>query len=270
MNKILSLCLVYLMEIEFFKYQGTGNDFIVVDNRRDTFNKKDTKLIATLCNRRFGVGADGLILLEDDSSADFKMVYYNSDGRQGSLCGNGGRCIVAFARFLGIIGDTTDFMAMDGLHAATIEGETVSLKMNDVKVIREKPQYLFLDTGSPHHVQLVQGLDAMQVKEEGERLRYGLYGKKGSNINFVEPVSKTVFSVRTYERGVEDETLSCGTGVTAVALAMYHLGRTDKTKVTVKTRGGQLQVMFEPKDGSYRNIYLKGPAVQVFKGTIPC
>lgn len=258
------------MELEFFKYQGTGNDFIMVDNRRNTFPKKDTKLVARLCNRRFGIGADGLILLEDDSSADFTMVYYNADGRQGSLCGNGGRCIVAFARFLGIIGDTTSFMAIDGRHDATVEGETVSLKMKDVTVIREKPNYLFLDTGSPHHVQMVEGLEQMQVKEEGERLRYGLYGRKGSNINFVEAVSKTVFSVRTYERGVEDETLSCGTGVTAVALAMYHQGRTDKTKVTIKTRGGNLQVMFEPGDGTYRNIYLKGPALQVFKGIIPC
>jgi len=270
MNKVISLCLIKDMEIEFYKYQGTGNDFILVDNRRDTFPKNDTKLIARLCNRRFGIGADGLILLENDSSADFNMVYYNADGRLGSLCGNGSRCIVAFARFLGIIRDSASFMAVDGLHSATIEDETVSLKMNDVKEIREKPQYLFLDTGSPHHVQLVQGLEKLPVREEGERLRYGLYGRKGSNINYVEQVSKTVFAVRTYERGVEDETLSCGTGVTAVALAMHHLGKTDRTKVSVKTKGGQLQVMFEPRGGGYENIYLKGPAKQVYKGVFAC
>lgn len=254
------------MQLEFYKYQGTGNDFILIDNRREHFPKKDTKLVALMCNRRFGIGADGLILLENDSSADFRMQYYNSDGRPGSMCGNGGRCIVAFARFLGIIGDSTTFNAVDGAHAATIEADTVSLRMMPVTEIRKKPHYLFLDTGSPHHVQLVKGLEQIHVKEEGARLRYGLYGKKGSNINFVEPAGPNAFSVRTYERGVEDETLSCGTGVTAVALAMHSLGKTDKTDITVKTPGGQLEVLFEPLEGGYRNVYLKGPAKQVFKG----
>ncbi len=258
------------MRIEFYKYQGTGNDFILIDNRGDTFSKKDTKLVALMCDRRFGIGADGLILLENDNSADFNMVYYNADGRPGSMCGNGGRCIVAFAQYLGIIGDAARFRAVDGMHTATIEGETVSLKMNDVTALRKKPQYLFLDTGSPHHVQLVNNLGAYGVKTEGERLRYGLYGKKGSNINFVEPAARNTFAVRTYERGVEDETLSCGTGVTAVALAMHHLGKTDKSKVAIKTRGGKLQVMFEPTTEGYKNVYLKGPAKQVFKGSWPC
>lgn len=255
------------MQIEFYKYQATGNDFILLDNRHAIFPKKDTKLVQRLCNRRFGIGADGLILLENDSSADFNMVYFNADGHPGSLCGNGGRCIVSFANYLGIIGNSTTFRAVDGLHEATIEGGTISLKMNDVAEIRKKPQYIFLDTGSPHHVQIVDQLDTMEVIEEGARLRYGLYGRKGSNINFVEPKSETLFSVRTYERGVEGETLSCGTGVTAVALGMFHLGKTDKTQVEIKTRGGLLQVMFEPNGSGYRNIYLKGPARQVFKGT---
>jgi diaminopimelate epimerase len=254
------------MQIEFYKYQGTGNDFILVDNRRSIFPKKDTKLIQRLCDRRFGIGADGLILLENDSSADFSMVYYNADGLPGSLCGNGGRCIVSFASYLGIIGNRTTFLAVDGMHEATIDGNLISLKMNDVHEVRRKPQYVFLDTGSPHHVQLVEQLDAVEVREEGARLRYGLYGKKGSNINFVEPVSHDRFAVRTYERGVEDETMSCGTGVTAVALGMFHIGKTDKTRVEIETPGGQLHVMFEPDGTTYRNIYLKGPAQQVFKG----
>lgn len=254
------------MQLGFYKYQGTGNDFILVDNRRDIFPKKNTRLVSFLCHRRFGIGADGLILLENDPSAAFNMHYYNADGLPGSMCGNGARCIVAFSKFLGIITDSCTFRAVDGLHSATIEGDIVSLKMNDVTELREKSQYVYMDTGSPHHVQLVKGLDNFDVKGEGERLRYGLYGKKGSNINFVEPAGKNSFSVRTYERGVEDETLSCGTGVTAVALAMHHLGKTGKSQVAIKTRGGQLEVMFEPYQEGYRNIYLKGPAKQVFNG----
>lgn len=262
------MCLITNMQIEFYKYQGTGNDFILVDNRYSIFPNKDTKLVRQLCDRRFGIGADGLILLENDSSADFNMVYFNADGLPGSLCGNGGRCIVSFARYLGIIDHRATFRAIDGLHEATIDGDLISLKMNDVHELRKKPQYVFMDTGSPHHVQLVEHLDAVDVQEEGARIRYGLYGKKGSNINFVEPVSGQLFLVRTYERGVEGETLSCGTGVTAVALAMYDLGKTNESQVDIETRGGRLRVMFEPNGTTYGNIYLKGPARQVFKGNI--
>lgn len=258
------------MQIEFFKYQGTGNDFILVDNRHSSFPKKDTKLIQAMCARRFGIGADGLILLENDSTADFRMVYYNADGREGSLCGNGGRCIASFASYLGIIGDSTSFIAADGLHEATLDGDTVNLRMQDVPEIRKKPLYLYLDTGSPHHVQLVEGLDQYPVAAEGERLRYSLYGKKGSNINFVEQTAEDHFSVRTYERGVEAETLSCGTGVTAVALGMHHLGKTNKTRVHITTKGGSLEVMFEATNKGYCNIYLKGPARQVYRGTWSC
>lgn len=255
------------MQLEFFKYQGTGNDFILVDNRTDFFPKKNGKLVSRLCHRRFGIGADGLILLENDREADFYMHYYNSDGRPGSMCGNGGRCIVAFSRFLGLINDQCRFRAIDGMHTATIDSDVVSLRMNDVDEIRQKPQYVFLDTGSPHHVQLIEGLDGFDVKGEGARLRYGLYGKNGSNINFVEVHGKNEFKVRTYERGVEDETLSCGTGVTAVALAMHWLGKTEKTKVGIATPGGHLEVMFEQHKEGYSNIYLKGQAQLVFKGT---
>lgn len=258
------------MQIEFYKYQGTGNDFILVDNRQPVFPKKDTKLVAALCDRRFGIGADGLILLENDSSTDFYMRYYNSDGNPGSMCGNGGRCIVAFARQLGIIGESASFMAVDGPHQAFIDNNEVSLHMKDVAEIKQKPNYLFLDTGSPHHVQLVNNLADLDVREEGARLRYGVYGKTGSNINFVEPKDDNVFEVRTYERGVEDETLSCGTGVTAVALAMHFLGKTLNNTVRINTRGGALLVTFEAMDAGYRNIYLQGPATSVFKGVWPC
>ncbi|WP_373517795.1 diaminopimelate epimerase [Pricia sp.] len=258
------------MTIPFFKYQGTGNDFIMIDNRHALFFKNNAKLIASLCDRRFGIGGDGLILLENDGMSDFKMVYYNADGNEGSMCGNGGRCTVAFAKYLDIITDTATFNAVDGPHKAIIDDKRVSLQMRDVSEIRAKPAYLFLDTGSPHHVQLVKNLKDFEVYKEGKKIRYGLYGKSGSNINFVEQLDETTFAVRTYERGVEDETLSCGTGVTAVALAMHHTGKTAVNQVTVKTQGGDLIVEFEKDAGSYTNMYLIGPAEQVFKGEIEC
>ncbi len=257
------------MVLEFFKYQGTGNDFVVVDNRLDFFPKDDLKLISKLCDRRFGIGGDGLILLEDDTASDFRMVYYNADGSK-SMCGNGGRCAVAFAHYLGIIDAETTFNAIDGLHFATLEGDIVNLKMNNVTDIKEKPAYSFLDTGSPHHVQLVENLEGLNVKTEGAKLRYGIYGKSGSNINFVEPSEDQSFNVRTYERGVEDETLSCGTGVTAVAIAMHKLGKTASNQVDINTPGGKLAISFEQQNGSYTDIYLKGPAKQVFKGEVVC
>ncbi|RDY61301.1 diaminopimelate epimerase [Flagellimonas nanhaiensis] len=257
------------MQIPFYKYQGTGNDFVVIDNRQNIFPKNNTKLIGQICDRRFGIGADGLILLEKDSESDFNMDYYNSDASQ-SMCGNGGRCAVAFAKFLGMIGNKTTFRAIDGLHEATIDGEVVTLKMSNVSEVHQRTRHLFLDTGSPHHVQLVENLDKFSVKHEGSRLRYGLYGESGSNINFVEQQAPDSFKVRTYERGVEDETLSCGTGVTAVALAMHNSGKTSSKKVNISTPGGDLNVSFDQENGTYSNIHLQGPAIQVFKGEITC
>ncbi len=258
------------MTIPFYKYQGTGNDFVMIDNRQSVFFKNNAKLVASLCDRKFGIGADGLILLENDDLSDFKMVYFNADGNEGSMCGNGGRCTVAFAHHLDIISATATFNAVDGRHKATIDNNQVSLQMKEVSEIRVKPDCLFLDTGSPHHVQMVKGLADFEVFAEGKKLRYGLYGKSGSNINFVEQLDETTFAVRTYERGVEDETLSCGTGVTAVALAMHKTGRTTANSVTIKTQGGNLQVEFQQEGGSYTNIYLIGPAQQVFKGEVEC
>jgi diaminopimelate epimerase len=256
--------------IQFFKYQGTGNDFIMIDNRKNFFSKNDAKHIEKLCDRRFGIGADGLILLENDKISDFRMVYYNSDGNESSMCGNGGRCIVAFAKQLGIIQDETNFMAVDGTHSAKISSDgTVSLQMKDVDSIQLAANYVFMNTGSPHHVVLVDDVKSVPVKEWGREIRYSnLYGKVGSNVNFVEPISDTLFAVRTYERGVEDETLSCGTGVTAVAIAMNAIGKTQANEVHLLVEGGQLTVTFCKEGTRYTNVFLTGPATFVFEGTL--
>jgi len=263
------LCtLISAMEFEFHKYQGTGNDFIIIDNRQEIFPKNNTNLVAQLCDRRFGIGADGLLLLENDKSADFKMVYFNADGNLGSMCGNGGRCLVAFARDMGVIEKETTFQASDGLHQASISGEKVALKMSDVGRISKKRNAYFLDTGSPHHVQIVKDLNSLDVVREGRRIRYGIYGEKGSNVNFVEQLAPDTFWVRTYERGVEDETYSCGTGVTAVALAMHFISKTEAEKIHIKTKGGDLSVTFKAAKKGYGEVVLEGPAAFVFKGLI--
>lgn len=258
------------MEITFYKYEGTGNDFIMIDNRQEAFPKENVQLIAHLCHRRFGIGGDGLILLEKHKSTDFKMVYYNSDGNQSSMCGNGGRCLVAFAKKLQIIQEETTFMATDGLHYATISDDgIVSLQMKDVDTIKVTPEYVFLDTGSPHHVQLVDDLKKCNVKENGAAIRYSdLYGKSGSNVNFVAQQETDTFAIRTYERGVEDETLSCGTGATAVAIAMKVLGKTESNTIRIQVEGGKLEVSFTPLEGKFVNVFLKGPASFVFEGKI--
>ncbi len=258
------------MQTEFYKYQGTGNDFVMIDNRTNFFPKDNVKLIEHLCDRRFGIGADGLILLENDTDTDFRMVYYNSDGNQSSMCGNGGRCLVAFAKELKIIEKDAVFIATDGLHHATIlENGIVSLQMKSVDTVRSTPHYVFLDTGSPHHVEMVNDLAHFNVKDTGAKIRYSdLYGKAGSNVNFVEQISENTFAIRTYERGVEDETLSCGTGATAAAIAMYQIGKTHSNSVQLQVQGGTLEVSFEKKDGKFTNVFLKGPAQFVFKGTV--
>lgn len=257
------------MNITFYKYQGTGNDFILIDNRHYQLPQNDTETVAHLCDRKFGVGADGLIFLENDESSDFRMVYYNADGNQSTMCGNGGRCIVAFAKFLGVIESKCSFNAIDGLHYATINDDYVELQMQDVSDIQRYANHLFLDTGSPHHVQMESDLDDLDIKNKGANIRYGeLYGKAGSNVNFVNKLDDSHFRVRTYERGVEDETLSCGTGVTAVAIAMNYQGNTSAESITLESEGGPLQVSFERDGDTYKKVFLKGPAVQVFKGEV--
>ena len=258
------------MELEFYKYQGTGNDFVMIDNRSNTFPKENTQLVAHLCDRRFGIGADGLILLDTDATSDFRMVYYNSDGNLSSMCGNGGRCLVAFAKKLNVIQNETTFVATDGLHYATVGADgIVSLQMIDVAEIKNTQDYSFLNTGSPHHVQIVEDLQHFNVKENGAAIRYGnLYGQAGSNINFVKKIDETTFSLRTYERGVEDETLACGTGATAVAIAMNATGQTNSNEINLNVEGGKLAVSFDKVNEKYTNVFLKGPAEFVFKGTI--
>lgn len=254
--------------LTFYKYQGTGNDFVMIDNRQNVLSKNDTKTIKWLCDRKFGVGADGLILLENSDHTDFKMVYFNADGNESSMCGNGGRCLVAFANFLGIIGESTTFEAIDGLHYATIEGNEVSLQMQDVAGIKNEDGVVFLDTGSPHHVELVANVADYDVVGEGARIRYEVYGEAGSNVNFVEKQSDTSFKIRTYERGVEDETLSCGTGATAVAIAMHYINNTKANKIAIEVEGGTLEISFDVSERQYKNVFLRGKAINVFKGEI--
>jgi len=258
------------MKINFYKYEGTGNDFVMIDNRDGNFPKENKTLVAQLCDRRFGIGADGLILLENDPETDFRMVYYNSDGNTSSMCGNGGRCLVAFAKRLNVIQKETSFIAADGLHHATIfDDGTVSLQMKDVDTIEITAEHIFLDTGSPHHVQMEENLKNLDVKTQGANIRYSdMYGKAGSNVNFVNQENEDTFSVRTYERGVEDETLSCGTGATAVAIAMKAVGKTTSNHVNLNVEGGKLEVTFHQQDQKFTDVFLKGPATFVFEGVI--
>ncbi|MEW7290428.1 diaminopimelate epimerase [Aquimarina sp. 2304DJ70-9] len=261
------------MTLTFYKYQGTGNDFIIVDNRESLVTKNNTKLVARLCDRKFGIGADGFMLLElpQNQEDDFTMVYYNADGNESSMCGNGGRCLVAFAAFLGIIEDKATFTAIDGKHHAEIKNGLVYLQMQNVSEIEKFDSHLFLDTGSPHHVTMVKGLSDFDVENEGRKIRNGApYFESGSNVNFVEKQNGNLFAVRTYERGVEDETLSCGTGVTAVALSMHATKFTDKEEIDIHTEGGALKVTFKETKNGYEDIFLIGPAEQVFKGEITC
>lgn len=257
------------MKLHFYKYQGAGNDFIMVDNRDLSFPKTNTQLINNLCNRRFGIGADGLILLEPSENEDFTMVYFNSDGNEGSMCGNGGRCIVAFAKQLNIIKNETTFNAIDGLHYATIENGIVSLKMIDVTEIEVSDKHAFLNTGSPHHICFSDNINNINVKEIGAKIRYGApYFESGTNVNFVEKIATDTFKVRTYERGVEDETLACGTGVTAVAIAAHNLNKTDTNAIKVEVLGGNLEVSFQKLKTNTPMYFLKGPAQFVFEGNI--
>lgn len=255
------------MERTFFKYQGTGNDFVMIDDRSETFENQNLKLVSRLCDRKFGIGADGLILIRTHPDFDFEMIYFNADGSQ-SMCGNGARCAVAFAGFLGIIEGKTRFLAIDGPHEAILKGDKVELLMGDVSGVFQKSGDCFVNTGSPHHVRFVKNIQQYPVFDEGKAIRYNPdYAPGGTNVNFVEPISEGEIFVRTYERGVENETLSCGTGVTAAAIV--YAKEKEAAEVKIKTLGGELSVRFHKKtDGSFNQIWLIGPAEQVFEGKI--
>lgn len=276
---------------QFFKYQGAGNDFIVIDNRNGFFDTNNQLLINRLCDRRFGIGADGLMLLQEKEGYDFEMLYFNADGREGSLCGNGGRCIVAFAHALGLFKDKTVFLAADGTHTAYLTVDdpgmetgaadsgskqfarnyTVKLQMSDVSSISRDGDAWVLDTGSPHFVQEIVDLSRFSLLEEARKIRYGAkYGEKGINVNYVEAMPGEGFAIRTYERGVEDETLACGTGATAAALAMASKRGSDGQFITtIQAPGGLLRIHFHKHGPLFTNIFLEGPATFVFAGAFP-
>ncbi len=256
------------MEHTFYKYHGTGNDFIIMDNRKKKLSL-DTEQIAKLCDRHFGIGADGLMLLEEAEGYDFRMVYYNSDGKESSMCGNGGRCMTAFAHKLGLVEDEANFVAIDGPHKAGILPDgLLSLHMKDVEEIAIHDNYTILNTGSPHYVLWVKNVKDMDIYNGGRKIRnQAEFQPNGINVNFVEKIGTGLW-VRTYERGVEDETLSCGTGVTASAIASTGTHKGEYNKV-VNTPGGILQVSFTKDTGSSaKNVILTGPAEFVFEGMI--
>jgi diaminopimelate epimerase len=254
----------------FHKFHGAGNDFILIDNRQLTFEADKISLVAGMCDRRFGIGADGLMLLQEHPVYDFEMRYFNSDGREASMCGNGGRCIVAFAHKLGIIGTQTKFMAFDGIHEATlISTEDVNLRMSDVNAIEVDGNEFYMNTGSPHFVRFVETLENLDVDKEGKAVRFNdRFRAEGTNVNFVlfEDGKLTVY---TYERGVEAETLACGTGITASALSAALLTGLSSGSFPVKAKGGNLSVSFDKSDRGFTNIWLRGPVTYVFEGKIP-
>jgi len=254
--------------ISFNKYQGAGNDFIIIDNRDGHFNPSDSKLINTLCDRRFGIGADGLILVSGHKDSDFEMKYFNSDGKLGSMCGNGGRCTAHFALKEGIAGKEQKFLAFDGIHEAYINNNQVRLQMTNVSEYKIVDNNYFLNTGSPHYVVFREDVNSIDVNREGKELRWSpKFAPGGTNVNFVQMVKDGLY-LRTFERGVEEETLACGTGVTASAIASALKGHFDAGSVNVHARGGDLKVEFRISNGKVTNIWLTGPATFVFEGKI--
>jgi diaminopimelate epimerase len=260
------------MTIEFYKYHGAGNDFILINNCNNVL-QLTTQQIAHLCHRNYGIGADGLMLLENDATNDFKMVYYNSDGKQSTMCGNGGRCIALFAQHLSIISNNTRFMAIDGLHTANINVDgTVSLQMIDVPNVIKGNNYYEINTGSPHYVAFINNVDVINVATQGALIRnQSKYMPQGINVNFVEAINHNQLKIRTYERGVENETLACGTGVTAAAIAYYEHNNitTPNFTINIQALGGDLSVAFNhTNNNGFSNIVLTGPARFVYKGSI--
>jgi diaminopimelate epimerase len=256
------------MEIKFRKYQGTGNDFVIIDNRNGQYDGLTVSQISFLCNRRVGIGADGLMMLEEAEGFDFRMLYYNADGKEGSMCGNGGRCLVQFAHDLGISKVNYLFIAIDGPHEAMIDSKgLIHLKMKDVTEVSEYGTDFILNTGSPHYIRFIENIEETDVYAEGRKIRYNdTYAAAGINVNFVKRTNSGI-KIRTYERGVEDETLSCGTGATAAAIASST--QTGEQEIPVEVEGGKLAIRFaKTSEKTAENIWLIGPATFVFAGTI--
>lgn len=255
------------MKLHFFKYQGTGNDFVMIDNRTGVFDKTDLNLVSQLCDRKFGIGADGLILIENHPEVDFDLIYFNADGTK-SFCGNGSRCAVAFANMLGIVNDRTKFNAIDGIHEATILGDIVELKMGDVKEVEKGDNFFFIHTGSPHYIEYNSAIHQIDIVPMAHKVRYNdRFREEGTNVNYVQK-NGDILEIRTYERGVEDETLSCGTGATAVALSGAILHQLN-SPVKIKVQGGELQIKFNQISGTeFSDIWLVGKATQVYSGEI--
>lgn len=257
------------MELKFYKYQGTGNDFIILDNRRRDYDRLDNGSIKLICDRHFGIGGDGLMLLNERKGYDFEMIYFNSDGNLGSMCGNGARCLVKYAAQSGILKERYHFIAADGEHFAELDVDgTVALKMKDVDIIEAYHNDFIVDTGSPHYIKMVTDLEHLDVVKKGRDIRnHKDFNEEGINVNFVQHMDvEDKIRVRTYERGVENETLSCGTGVTASALVCFH-NENGFNEVEVYTPGGRLTVEFDRVDEErFVNIWLCGPAEKVFEG----
>lgn len=259
--------------LHFYKYHGTGNDFIIINLTNQSLGLS-TEQIAFLCDRHKGIGADGLMMLLPSEVYDFKMKYYNSDGHEGSMCGNGGRCMLAFAHDMGIIKDRYHFIAVDGEHEGRILSndaieKVVELKMSDVMNIKMIKNHFEIDTGSPHYIEFRKDIEDMDTYAEGKSIRYSPpYKEEGINVNFVVE-NENQLSVRTYERGVENETLACGTGVTAAAIASAIRQDLMYKNFDINVLGGMLNVRFNSEDArKFTNIYLTGPTVFVFEGTI--
>ena len=257
------------MFLEFLKYQATGNDFVIVDYRSKNIQPLTANKIKSLCDRNLGIGSDGFIEIYESNNFDFRMIYYNSDGKKSSLCGNGTRCAVKYVGNI-LKKEKVTFEAFDGIHIGFLDkNNNISIEMSDVEDFKIFNNYMLFETGSPHYVEVVDNVHQINVHEQGSKIRNSQkFKKNGINVNFVQRISDSEFFVRTYERGVENETKSCGTGSVASALAMFESKKTIKKNIKIRTRGGYLDIAFEKVKNVYKKIKLTGSALKVFEGKI--
>lgn len=257
--------------INFYKYQGAGNDFILIDNRDEAFVGDKITFARHWCDRRFGIGSDGLIFIENSETAQFEMDFYNPDGSQ-SFCGNGSRCAVAFANYLGAVENEITFKAIDGLHEASLLDDQVKIGMNQFGGIEKIGEDDFIDTGSPHYISYCGVSDKRDIIDYGKSIRYSeRFTEEGTNVNLIEEIADHHIAIRTYERGVENETFACGTGATAAGLS-YAARQNNVISgiVKVDVKGGELKIHYNKTNqvNVFTNIWLEGPAKFVFKGVI--